>query len=143
MQKKVLISLMGTQQFAEEHEDKQELITVGAFYVHKGVFYILYRESEVTGMEGTTTTLRIEEDHVVLNRMGTAELKQEFRPGVLYRSTYITPFGKLWLSVLPDVVESDLTAQGGRISLEYDLFVDDNFVSHNLLWVTIKEDNPQ
>ena len=140
MKKRVLISVAGTQQL-EEGQEKQEFITVGTFDVQEGIFHILYKESDITGMEGVTTTLQIEPNYVILNRMGTAEVRQEFRPGVLYRSTYITPFGDLLLSVLPNEVESDLTAQGGRISLKYDLFVDDKFVSHNALMITIKEES--
>ncbi len=140
MKKRVLISVAGTQQL-EEGQEKQEFITVGTFDVQEGIFHILYKESDITGMEGVTTTLQIEPNYVILNRMGTAEVRQEFRPGVLYRSTYITPFGDLLLSVLPNEVESDLTAQGGRISLKYDLFVDDKFVSHNTLVITIKEES--
>lgn len=136
----MLISVAGTQQLEEGHE-KQEFITVGTFDVQEGIFHILYKESDITGMEGVTTTLQIEPNYVILNRMGTAEVRHEFRPGVLYRSTYITPFGDLLLSVLPNEVESDLTAQGGRISLKYDLFVDDKFVSHNVLVITIKEES--
>jgi uncharacterized beta-barrel protein YwiB (DUF1934 family) len=40
-------------------------------------------------------------------------------------------------------VECDLTVQGGRISLEYDLFVDDNLVRYNGLLLNIKEDFPR
>ena len=56
---------------------------------------------------------------------------------------YSTCFGKIWLSVLPHLVEYDLTVNGGRISLEYDLFVDDKLVSYNGLVLNIKEDFPQ
>ncbi|MHB8126318.1 MAG: YwiB family protein [Desulfitobacteriaceae bacterium] len=141
MKKKVLITIAGTQQFAEGYDDKQEFFTLGTFDVQEGIFYISYQESEITGMEGVTTTLRIEPNYVILNRIGTVEVKQEFRPGILYRSTYITPFGDLLLSILSDEVESDLTAQGGRISLKYNLFVDDKFVSHNTLVITVKEES--
>ncbi|MFZ3101462.1 MAG: DUF1934 domain-containing protein [Desulfitobacteriaceae bacterium] len=141
MKKRVLISVVGTQRFDEGHAEKQELLTAGTFDVQEGIFDVLYNESDTTGMEGVTTTLRIEPNYVILKRMGTTEVTQEFRSGVLYHSTYITPFGELLLSVLPNEVESDLTAQGGRISLKYDLFVDDQFVSYNALVITIKEES--
>ena len=44
---------------------------------------------------------------------------------------------------MPHRVEYDLTVHGGRINLEYDLFVDDKLVSYNLLLLNIKEDLPQ
>ncbi|WP_460000522.1 DUF1934 family protein [Paradesulfitobacterium aromaticivorans] len=36
----------------------------------------------------------------------------------------------------------NLTAQGGHISLKYDLFVDDELVSHNSLRIIIKGEPP-
>lgn len=143
MQKRALIKVIGTQRFPEGDEDKLEFTTEGSYHMRRGVFYLVYKESEVTGMEGATTTLRVENEYVVLNRMGSMELKQEFRPGFLHRSSYVTPYGTLWLSVITDKVESDLTAQGGRITLEYNLYIDDQLVSHNGLTIIIKEEPPQ
>ncbi|TGE33965.1 DUF1934 domain-containing protein [Desulfosporosinus sp. Sb-LF] len=145
MQKKVTIHVNGKQKYPEGHEDQQELITEGTFYERKGVFYVLYRESgsESTGLEEVTTFLSIKEDSVTLNRKGAVDLAQEYKKGVLNRSIYTTCYGKIQLSVMPDKVECDLTVHGGRISLEYDLFVDDNLVSHNVLLLNIKEDLPQ
>ena len=80
---------------------------------------------------------------VGLSRKGALDNRQEFKKGVLNRSIYSTCFGKVCLSVMPNLVECDLTVRGGRISLEYDLFVDDNLVSYNLLLLNIKEDLPQ
>lgn len=145
--KTVLIQVIGTQAFVDwepdEQADRIEFITVGTYHVRQHNFYIIYKESELTGMAGVTTALRVQDGRVTLNRMGAAELKQEFEPGVLHRSVYNTNFGSLWLSVLTKQLETDLTAHGGRISLEYDLFVDDILVSHNCLTMMIKEEPPQ
>lgn len=140
MQNKAMITIIGTQKYPDGNDDRQELVTVGSYYVRNGAYYILYQESEITGMEGVTTSLRVDEGHLTLNRMGAAELKQEFKPGVYHKSTYVTSYGNLWLSVLTTHLQSDLTAQGGRISLEYDLFVDDELMSHNTLTISIKGD---
>ncbi|EGW38936.1 DUF1934 domain-containing protein [Desulfosporosinus sp. OT] len=145
MQKKATIQVYGKQKYPEGHEDQQELITTGTFYERNGAFYVLYKESECesTGLEGVTTYLSIREGLVTLNRKGSVDLAQEFKKGVLNRSIYTTCYGKIWLSVMPHRVECDLTVHGGRISLEYDLFIDDNLVSYNLLLLNIKEDLPQ
>ncbi|WP_407306187.1 DUF1934 domain-containing protein [Desulfosporosinus sp. SB140] len=144
MQKRVTVQILGRQKYQEGQEDQQELSAPGTYYERNAAFYVVYKEPESTsGFEGVTTFLTIKKGSVTLNRKGAVDLAQEFRVGVRNRCSYTTCYGKIWLSVLPQRVECDLTAQGGRISLEYDLFVDDNFVSHNLLLVTIKEDNPQ
>ena len=145
MRKKATVYVLGKQRYTEGHEDQQELITKGMFYERNGVFYLVYKESdnESTGLGDVTTFLSIEKESVVLKRKGAVNLAQEFKEGVLNSSIYTTCYGKIRLKVMPRWVECDLTAHGGRISLEYDLFVDDNLVSYNLLLLNIKEDPPQ
>jgi len=143
LKKAVTIQVNGRQRYQAGHEEQQELITTGAFYERNDVFYVVYKEPDETGLEDVTTFLSIKEDLVVLNRQGSVDLLQEFKKGVFNRGVYTTSCGKLWLSVMPHTVEYDLTVHGGRISLEYDLFVDDNLVSYNALLVNIKEDLPQ
>jgi uncharacterized beta-barrel protein YwiB (DUF1934 family) len=144
LQKKVSVQILGKQKYPEGQEDQQELSVPGTYYERNNVRYVVYKEPEsIMGSKGVTTFLTLKKDSVIVNRKGSVDLVQEFKVGVRNLSSYSTHYGKLWLGVLPQRVESDLTAQGGRISLEYDLFVDDNFVSHNLLLVTIKEDTPQ
>lgn len=145
MEKNVTIQINGKQKYPEGHEDQQQTIAEGMFYERDGIFYVLYEEdgSETTGSEGVTTFLIIKEDTVTLNRRGAVDLTQEFKKDVLNRSIYTTCYGKLWLGVMPQKVDYDLTVHGGRISLEYNLFVDDNLVSHNVLLLNIKEDLPQ
>lgn len=145
MEKNVTIQINGKQKYPEGHEDQQETISKGMFYERDGVFYVLYEEagSESTGFEDVTTFLIIKEGLVTLNRRGAVELTQEFRKDVLNRSIYTTCYGKIWLGIIPSKVDCDLTVHGGRISLEYNLFVDDNLVSHNVLLLNIKEDLPQ
>ena len=144
MQRKVTIQINGTQKYPEGHEDQQELITEGMYYERNGVFYVVYKEcGENTGLEDITTFLSIKDNVVVLNRQGAVDYRQEFKRGELNHSAYTTSCGKFWLSVMPHKVEYDLTAHGGRITLEYDLFVDNNLVSYNELLINIKEDLPQ
>ncbi len=142
--KTVRIQVIGTQSLPDREpdtpEERIEFVTVGTYHLRLADFYVIYQESELTGMAGVTTSLRVHGGRVTLNRMGAAELKQEFELGVLHRSVYNTSFGSLWLSVLTKRIETDLTAQGGRISLDYDLFIDDKLVSHNGLAIIIKEE---
>jgi uncharacterized beta-barrel protein YwiB (DUF1934 family) len=66
MKKKVLISIVGTQQYTDGNDDKQEFFTLGNFCRQEEIFCISYQESEITGMEGVTTTLQIEPERVIL-----------------------------------------------------------------------------
>lgn len=145
MPKQVIIQINGRQKYPEGHEDQQELVAEGTYYERNGGFYVLYKDGgqESNGAEKITTFLSVKDGVVRLNRQGAVSSRQEFKKDVLNRSIYTTYFGKMWMSVKPHVVECDLTACGGSISLEYDLFVDDILVSHNGLSVNIKEDYPE
>ncbi len=139
MNKEVLISVKGTQLNEYGEVDEQELITKGNLFLKKGTYFIIYNESELTGMSGTTTTLKIEPARVTLNRMGTSAQKQIFERGVRHCGNYITPFGKMMMGVMPSKVEVNLTDLGGSINLEYELEVGEQKISDNMLAITVKE----
>ena len=55
----VIISIKGTQVSAEGGPDEMELVTAGVLNQEgEGRYTISYEESELTGLEGTTTVVR-------------------------------------------------------------------------------------
>ena len=56
----------------EEKEEFVELMTRGSFVLKGGSYYVTYRETETTGYEGCTTTLKIAADgsRVAMLRFG-------------------------------------------------------------------------
>ncbi|MFA5880630.1 MAG: DUF1934 domain-containing protein [Eubacteriales bacterium] len=139
MNKEVIISVTGTQLNEYGEVDSQELITTGSYYLKNGAYFIMYSESEVTGMSGTTTFLKAEPDRVTLNRTGTSRQKQVFESGRRRRANYITPFGVMYVAVTPSKVEVNLTEAGGSINLEYVLEVENEKISANKLSLTVRE----
>jgi len=139
MNKEVIISVTGTQLNEYGEVDSQELITTGSYYLKNGAYFIIYSESEVTGMSGTTTFLKAEPDRVTLNRTGASRQKQVFEPGQRRRANYITPFGVMYIAVTPSKVEVNLTDAGGSINLEYVLEVENEKISDNKLSLTVRE----
>lgn len=138
MKREVLVTVVGTQTNELGEQDTIELITEAKFFIREESYYIIYNESVLTGMEGTTTSLKVEPQRVTLNRMGTSELKQTFEEGVFNSSCYITPFGTMQLAVLPSKVEVDLTDAGGSINLEYELKTEGHKISDNQLFISVK-----
>ncbi|AGA70856.1 hypothetical protein Desdi_3470 [Desulfitobacterium dichloroeliminans LMG P-21439] len=143
MTDKVLIQVSSTQHYPEGHNDHMEFTTVGTFHHRAGAYYIIYRDTEITGMDGVTTSLKIEPTRVSLNRMGAIDHKQIFERGIRHGSSYVTPQGSLFLEVETKEMEIHLTELEGNITLKYDLFSGDQLVSHNRLRINIKEDAPQ
>lgn len=143
MRKSVQIQVKGTQTYPDGREEKQDFQAIGSFYKRQENYYIVYQESEATGMAGVSTTLQVEKNKLTLNRMGAAEQRQIFESGVLHHSTYVTQYASFYLGALAEEMEIGLTELGGHITLKYKLFADDKKVSQNTLMIFIKEDIPQ
>jgi uncharacterized beta-barrel protein YwiB (DUF1934 family) len=79
--KKALITVKGTQRNAQNETDTIELITEGEFLKKGEYYYIKYEESELSGLDKTTTTLKVGEDSVVLMRFGENQSKMIFEKG--------------------------------------------------------------
>ena len=139
MGKPVLITVTGTQVNECGDVDTQEFITTGNCSLKKDAYFLIYSESEITGMAGTTTSLKVEPGRVTLNRMGASQLKQVFETGLRYRSNYVTPHGSIYMAVVCSKVEANLTDSGGSINLEYVLEVENQKLSDNILTVTVRE----
>ena len=134
----VLITLISRQVDAAGDVSEMSFDTVGKSREKAGRHYITYKESELTGMEGTATLLKIESGRVSVIRTGSIEAKQVFAAGVKYTFPYITAFGTFEMAVNPWVVEACMEGGEGRINLEYDLEIDGRPISRNSLAITVK-----
>lgn len=143
MSKVVKIEIKGTQVYPDGRVDKVNYQATGSFQERQGKFIIIYQEPKETGMTGVSTVLKTEKNRLILNRMGAAEFRQVFEPGVLHHSNYVTSFASIYMSTLTDELEINLTEQGGHITLKYNLFANEEKVSDNTLEINIKEDTPQ
>ena len=70
MKKNVLISVVTEQSFADGGSDRIELVSPGTLYEKAGSYFIVYDESELTGMPDTKTTVRLHRDGVNVLRTG-------------------------------------------------------------------------
>lgn len=134
----VLISLASQQIDADGESSGMSLTMEGKYYEKAGYKYITYKETRLTGMEGTTTLIKIESDRVSVIRMGSVEAKQVFMEGKRYLSNYITSFGTFQMAVIPWTVEVFIQGGEGRIHLEYDLEIDDQPFSRNSMVIEVR-----
>lgn len=119
MSKKAIISICSTQDIGEE--EKIEVVTVGEFSNDGDEFIATYDETEISGMEGTKTTLKIKGNKVVLHREGTTSTKMEFQKDNTAVALYNTPYGMLELKTSTKELELDINENGGNISIKYHL----------------------
>ena len=88
MEKPVIISIKGIQTGDTIGEETMELVTQGILGQDQDGFSLTYEESELTGLEGTTTTFRIGKDRITLHREGTLRSDMIFQEGQRHFSTY-------------------------------------------------------
>jgi uncharacterized beta-barrel protein YwiB (DUF1934 family) len=89
----------------------------------KGVL-VSYQETELTGLQGTTTMLRINGPVVTLLREGTVNSQMVFEEGVAHESLYQMAFGTLMLTVKASFVYYDIVSDGGTIDLSYNIDIE-------------------
>ena len=101
-----------------------ELVTEGTMTLRDGGWDICYQESNLTGLEGVTTTFRVEPGKIILNRTGGLQSQMVFQQGVPHDSLYQMPFGALMLTTCATSVFYDITPEGGVIQLSYTIDIE-------------------
>jgi len=139
MSKKVIITVTGMQNLSNEEEENVELITEGEYSYRAGRGTFRYQESEITGMEGTTTTFRFSPQEVVISREGTFSSQMVFVEGKQNVFLYATPYGSTTLGVDTHKITNTLNERGGELNIDYTLHFDRMMVSRNRFIVKIKE----
>ncbi len=139
MSKRVIINVKGTQKSEDREADSMELVTEGKYYKKDNAFFITYKESEVTGMDGTTTTLKVSDGTVTLMRFGSVNSHFIFERGQKHLSYYETPHGTFTIGVLANDVNININDAGGEIFVGYELEIDNNQTGRNDFYMLIRE----
>ena len=124
MKKKVLLSITGKQAYRDQEPEVMELVTEGEMEFTDGGWDISYQESDLTGLQGVTTTFRVEPDKVTLTRTGPLRSTMEFRVGQTHDSLYELDFGALMLTVTTRHLFFDIMPEGGCIDITYDIEIE-------------------
>lgn len=124
MSKTVMLSIKGRQTYAGGEPEVIELVTEGTMAFRDGGWEIRYEESALTGLEGVTTTFRIEPGRVVLDRTGRLRSQMIFQKGVRHDSLYQMEFGALMITVCPQRIWAQLDESGGTVDLVYGIEIE-------------------
>ena len=124
MKQDVILTICGRQTYEGQEPDVIELTTDGTMEFHDGGWNISYEESELTGLQGVTTTFRVEPGRVTLNRTGKLRSRMVFQEGAVHESLYQTDFGALMITVTATRVYYDIVPDGGTIDLVYEINIE-------------------
>ena len=124
MTQNVMLFIRGRQRYEGQEPGVIELTTEGTMEFRDGGWDIRYEESDLTGMQGVTTTFRVEPGRVVLTRSGKLESRMVFELGVPHDSLYRMEFGALLMTVKATHMFYDILPEGGSIDLSYTIGIE-------------------
>ena len=137
----MIISIQGKQSFEDSGEETIELVTEGRLDEDGQAGYTLsYQESELTGLEGTTTVVQVDGGRVTLLREGNINSQMVFEEGERHLSMYETPYGSLSVGILTRRMRSTLGETGGDLEIDYAIEIDHLVAGQNLFRMNVKKD---
>ena len=139
--KDITLKIIGKQSYDDMEEEQMEFVTDGRLYVRGGSAYIIYDESEVSGLAGCKTNIRVDARSVKMKRIGEAGFGTElyFEKGKRFSSVYETPYGPMGIEVLTDRVQNsiDMEKGSGCIDVEYQVSMEGLAEGRNRITIEI------
>ena len=135
MRRDVLISLRGLPEAGGAPD--AVLTTAGQLYRKNGQYSITYRETDLTGMPGVTTTQKLEPDRVTLQRRGRQNDCMVFRQGEKHYTLGDIDGEPFTVSIAANRVRQNLTDSGGEVDIDYTLQFNDSIARSSRLHVTV------
>lgn len=138
-----IISIKGRQLYAESSPDEVELVTSGTLKRDgAGGYIVSYAETELTGLEGTTTRLHVDGGRVTLLREGNVNSQMVFEEGRRHLSMYETPYGALSIGINTRRMRSTLGEAGGDLEIDYAIEIDNLIAGQNLFRMNVRANPP-
>lgn len=139
--KKVMVKIKSMQTGPDAGDNEMEFVTEVKLYRKNGALYLLYDESEFSGMPGCKTRLRLRGEEVQMKRFGEGagignELK--FEKGKRYTGIYDTPFGPIEIELLTNDIAGSISEEGtGQVDIDYEVSLKGLLEGRNRLNITL------
>lgn len=136
---KFLLSIKGYQEYDTDDDNTDVSLTTEAdFQLQDGVYFIDYEESEITGLEGTKTSIEIGNNYVSLQRNGNVNTQMLFMKDRKTSSYYNTPYGNLMIDIFTKNLSIDVNSDGGRVNVDYYIDINNSNSSKNNFEIEIR-----
>ena len=139
IKKDVMISVAGRSDNLGGDDSPAAFVTEGRLYRKGKHYYVNYKESEITGLAGTHTTLHLEENKLSLIRTGKYPSSMVFEKNGKHMSVYPTDYGTMTIVISTRSIESTLNDSGGVIDVLYDLEIENQPACQHHLLVSVTE----
>ena len=142
MMKDVVIYIRSLYGYGENEEEAIDFSTDGLYTYDGGTACMTYLETEVTGMEGTRTSVMVMSDRVVVDRDGTVTSRMVFQEGKKNAFLYDTPVGSATMHMDTRRILFRFNENGGELEIDYVLDLEHTFVTRNLFQIEVREQAP-
>ena len=119
MEKQVLITVDSKMDDLSGENNALSLVTEGKLLVENDEYVLSYEESQITGLNGTTTVIRASNDSVTLIRHGSVSSMMLFEVGKTHLTDYQTQYGSIMLGITAQKVDVSMDESGGQINVDY------------------------
>ncbi|MDR1573362.1 MAG: DUF1934 domain-containing protein [Clostridiales Family XIII bacterium] len=121
-----MLKIIGSQITRNEGDERMEFITEGKYVEEDGSVLLSYAESELSGIEGCTTSLRITGGKIKMERYGGligVDTAIEFEQGRRFKGYYETPFGSIEMEVLTNSIVNNIKHDNasGYLDIDYNI----------------------
>lgn len=134
----VIAEIASTHRLGKETEEQRYEVPA-QWFDKEGAFYLLYEEP-VDQLGQTRTTMKIDEQGVLLIRHGDIEMRQLFRPGERTQGNYQSPHGRFTLETY--TLAFSLQEDKDRIQLiwSYQLQLNEENLGEYRMEISVRED---
>lgn len=122
--KRVWLSITGIVSDDSRMGDRMEFSTEGKFYREQDIACLSYDESEVSGMEGTQTTVKFADEKVSVIRLGSVNSIMEFEPGKRNVTLYSTPYGNVSMGIVTKGINIDYDEGQEPVGIKVDYAIE-------------------
>ena len=132
--KNVIVKINSEQINEYGDKDIMEFMSEGKLYIKNNNIYITYEESEITGMENTNTTIKIQGNKVTIKRFGKNNSTMEFDKNKKFITKYETPQGIFSMQVLTKDIDIVISEENKiKIHINYKIIIDGLFEGNNII----------
>ncbi|MGB5822965.1 MAG: DUF1934 domain-containing protein [Proteocatella sp.] len=124
---------------ATKLSDVIELVTEAKYFSKNNSEYLVYEESELSGLEGTTTKIKISNNKVELKRIGKHDSTMLFEKDKRFESIMATPMGNIPLEILTNKIVYSKQEEPFKVDLEveYSISLKGLFQGKNVMKIEV------
>lgn len=136
--KPIKLHIKSSQTDSQGAIDSMEFYTEGRYYEKKDSRYISYEESEISGLQGTSTIFKLGREEALLMRSGALSSRMTFRVGCETKSEYDTGYGIFDMSILTQKLDINIcNSLVNSVYLKYRLIINSGEAYTNEMTIRI------